>query len=79
MRRRAGTGRPFMCASCDIAIRGRPMFDAGSSYCCAGCVAGGPCTCSYDAPPHEPRVRECLDVVGTDRDEPFARVLGRAA
>ena len=27
---------------------GAPEFHAGLPFCCAGCVVGGPCLCSYD-------------------------------
>lgn len=60
------------CATCEAEITGRPVFRAGSPFCCSGCVAGGPCTCSYDADPTPPAehgepeapvdVRYCLDV-----------------
>jgi hypothetical protein len=43
--------RPFRCASCEAPIQGPPTFFVGLAFCCAGCVAGGPCTCSYDAEP----------------------------
>jgi hypothetical protein len=39
----------FTCATCEVAIVGMPVFHVGVSFCCAGCVANGPCTCSYDA------------------------------
>ena len=41
----------FHCASCEAEIRGKPTFHVGLAFCCAGCVAGGPCTCSYDPEP----------------------------
>ncbi len=41
---------PLACATCEIEITGRPEYDAGVSFCCAGCVVGGPCSCSYDLP-----------------------------
>jgi hypothetical protein len=44
----------FVCASCEAEIRGRATFHVGLAFCCAGCVAGGPCTCSYDAEPATP-------------------------
>jgi hypothetical protein len=60
------------CATCEAEITGRPVFRAGLAFCCSGCVAGGPCTCSYDADPTPPidpgeaatpvDVRHCLDV-----------------
>jgi len=42
------TDRPFTCVSCEGQIVGSPEFHVGLPFCCAGCVAGGPCTCSYD-------------------------------
>jgi hypothetical protein len=39
-----------VCATCDLAIPWAPTRDAGQAYCCGGCAAGGPCTCSYDLP-----------------------------
>lgn len=41
----------FTCASCRVEIRGPATFHVGVAFCCAGCVAGGPCTCSYDVEP----------------------------
>lgn len=41
----------FTCASCRVEIRGPATFHVGVAFCCAGCVAGGPCTCSYDPMP----------------------------
>jgi hypothetical protein len=41
----------FHCASCEGEIHGRATFHVGLAFCCAGCVAGGPCTCSYDLEP----------------------------
>lgn len=38
----------FTCTSCEARISGRPTFHVGLAFCCAGCVAGGPCACSYD-------------------------------
>jgi hypothetical protein len=40
--------QPFTCASCEARIQGSAVFYAGIPFCCAGCVAGGPCMCSYD-------------------------------
>lgn len=53
----------FSCVNCEAPIRGGVTFFVGLPFCCAGCVAGGPCTCSYDldAPAaserHVPRLR----------------------
>ena len=42
-------GRPI-CATCGLAIPWAPIRVADRAYCCGGCAAGGPCTCSYDLP-----------------------------
>jgi hypothetical protein len=41
----------FSCTNCEAPILGSVTFFVGLPFCCAGCVAGGPCTCSYDAEP----------------------------
>ena len=67
--------KPFTCATCEIAITGPATFHAGLPFCCAGCVAGGPCTCSYDDAPSVQRIRYCLDIEAVmsspaERDRP---------
>jgi hypothetical protein len=44
----------FRCTSCDAVIAGPVTFHVGLPFCCAGCVAGGPCSCSYDVEPCMP-------------------------
>jgi len=39
---------PPVCASCEVVVRWRPTRAGGLPFCCPGCAAGGPCTCSYD-------------------------------
>ncbi len=39
--------QPLRCATCDIEIRWSPTIVQGKAYCCAGCAAGGPCSCDY--------------------------------
>jgi hypothetical protein len=39
-----------VCATCEIDVPWRPVRRDGRSYCCEGCAAGGPCSCSYDQP-----------------------------
>lgn len=41
------------CANCEEPILGQPVFFDGSVYCCTGCIAGGPCVCTYQAPAAE--------------------------
>src|ERR1700730_2326956 len=40
-------GQQDHCANCDIEILWLPTVVQGSSYCCTGCAAGGPCNCDY--------------------------------
>lgn len=42
------TNQPFRCVSCLAEIAGPPTIHVGLPFCCAGCVADGPCICSYD-------------------------------
>ena len=56
--------KPFTCATCEIEITRPATVQAGLPFCCAGCVDGGPCTCSYDEVPSDQRVRHCLDIEG---------------
>jgi hypothetical protein len=46
--RRLSTKPPFTCVTCEATIPGSPVIHLGLPFCCAGCVAGGPCICSYD-------------------------------
>jgi hypothetical protein len=75
MRARFSTELPFACGTCEIEIAGTPTFQAGVPFCCPGCAAGGPCACSYDPPPSDSRIRECLDVVVAGGGEPSSRVI----
>lgn len=45
----------IVCVSCEGDIVGSPEFHVGLAFCCAGCVVGGPCICSYDPAPGEAR------------------------
>jgi len=36
------------CYSCDIELTAGAMLMAGRPFCCAGCAAGGPCSCTYE-------------------------------
>jgi hypothetical protein len=75
---RLSTDLPFTCVTCEVEIHGTPEFLAGMPFCCAGCAANGPCTCSYDlADVEQPEgadtaaapelsdigiVRDCIDI-----------------
>ena len=78
MGRRLSTALPFTCVTCEVEIVGPATFHIGLPFCCAGCVANGPCICSYDDEPDgelegeatDSRVRHCLDVAtALERDE----------
>jgi hypothetical protein len=65
----------FTCATCEVEIAGRPTIHVGVAFCCAGCVASGPCTCSYDdvydgqrEPAGGWQVHECRDVTALDEE-----------
>jgi len=49
------------CVTCELEIAGRPEFHAGLPFCCAGCVVGGPCLCSYDL---FEEIRSVMDAAG---------------
>ena len=72
---RISTTTPFTCVTCEIEIAGPATFHVGLPFCCAGCVAGGPCTCTYDITPEDTRVRHCLDVEVVFGDEAAGPVL----
>jgi hypothetical protein len=48
------TDRSFTCVNCEAEIRSTPVFYVGLAFCCGGCVAGGPCLCSYDDEDSDP-------------------------
>ena len=61
--RRLSTSQPFTCATCEVVIGGSTVIHVGLPFCCAGCVAGGPCVCSYDfdeEPTVDPPVMESV-------------------
>jgi hypothetical protein len=76
MGRRLSTEYPFTCVTCEVEIVGPATFYVGLPFCCAGCVAGGPCICSYDSEPmSEGQIRHCLDVGDViERHDPATRV-----
>jgi transcription elongation factor GreA len=39
---------PASCATCELEISWRPIERGHDRFCCDGCAAGGPCTCTYD-------------------------------
>jgi transcription elongation GreA/GreB family factor len=41
------------CVTCQVPITSHPECHDGEAFCCAGCVAGGPCICIRDAPVDE--------------------------
>ena len=60
--------RAWTCTTCRGEFQHRPTIHVGVVFCCGGCVAGGPCTCSYDDEPelvaaHEPPATRELALV----------------
>jgi hypothetical protein len=70
---RLTTTEALTCANCEIEIAGQVTFHVGLAFCCAGCVAGGPCMCAYDEAEADPQIRHCLDVDGAFRGRAAAR------
>ena len=48
----------FICVTCEATTPADPTFHLGLPFCCAGCAAGGPCTCSYDDQATDPALVE---------------------
>jgi hypothetical protein len=46
-RQRTEQAKALRCANCEIEILWPPTVVQGKPYCCAGCAAGGPCSCDY--------------------------------
>jgi hypothetical protein len=78
---------PLSCANCEVPIpRGVTVY-GGLPFCCAGCVVGGPCTCTYDEPVEptvdgnsleadadiDGEVRDCLDLTALDEQRMSAQ------
>ena len=40
-----------VCANCFAEFDWSPTVEEGEEFCCAGCAQGGPCICTYGAPP----------------------------
>jgi len=76
---RLATTRPFTCVTCEIELTGPATFHVGLPFCCAGCVAGGPCMCSYDDVAAETTIRHCLDVEGARRSRGAVVAAARLA
>ena len=56
----------FHCVTCEAAIVAQPTFHVGLAFCCAGCVADGPCICSYDDEPAPGAGSDTESLAGTD-------------
>ena len=48
------TDHPYTCVTCEAQIAGQAVFHVGLPFWCSGCVADGPCNCSYDEELVEP-------------------------
>lgn len=42
------------CSNCEEPVAHAPVYFDGRLYCCTGCVAGGPCLCTYTTPSAAP-------------------------
>jgi hypothetical protein len=66
------------CASCEMELTGKPVYYMDETYCCTGCVQGGPCVCTYEAD----RAEDGVDRLGTPfaveaaPEEPVERPVG---
>jgi hypothetical protein len=56
----------FTCVTCESPAGPHPTFHVGLAFCCAGCVANGPCICSYDVDALD------VDAAAPSVDEPVA-------
>lgn len=66
----ASTESSFTCATCEAPLLRAPVFHVGLPFCCAGCVADGPCTCSYDEEIDDARFGEIQPVaIGVADDD----------
>lgn len=46
-----GEPSSWECVTCESRFEWAPVIHLGLAFCCDGCVAGGPCSCSYDESP----------------------------
>jgi hypothetical protein len=53
---RPSGGDPHTCYNCFAEFSWEPTIHDGEDFCCAGCVEGGPCICTYDRPPQPTEV-----------------------
>lgn len=53
------------CATCEVSITSLPDWHDGQAFCCAGCLAGGPCICPGDA--REAAMGRRVTIQGEDR------------
>jgi hypothetical protein len=74
MARRLSTEVPYTCVTCEVEISGPVTFHVGLPFCCSGCVADGPCTCSYDQETADARV-DAPATVPTTREQAVAGFL----
>lgn len=78
MARRLSTEYPFTCVTCDVEIVGPATFHVGLPFCCAGCVANGPCRCSYDVEPDLTDGRAAVSAPNVPQAAPREQAVARA-
>jgi hypothetical protein len=71
---RPDTAHRFRCVTCKTAIVHPAVFHVGLPFCCAGCVANGPCSCRHTTGPGDVRSGRRIAA-----DAPPAGVVLRAA
>ena len=64
---RTYAGYQFKCVTCEMEIEGKPVFYLGLAFCCPGCAASGPCTCSYDDRPSEAAIKAAKELCDCHR------------
>ena len=65
---------PISCATCELGIRWQPVTRGQDRFCCDGCAAGGPCTCTYDEITDSETVMSVQSPLRSDIVAPAGRV-----
>ena len=65
------SGELHTCYNCFADFSWEPTYHDGEEFCCAGCVEGGPCICTYEGPPQtaEEPAEPTAVASGADVDE----------
>ena len=60
------SGGDHTCYNCFAEFAWEPTIRDGEEFCCAGCVEGGPCICTYDGPPQPVEVESVPTAVASE-------------